>query len=452
MSIITTLSAPPSRSAAPASYVTDMDAWLAALPTMVTEINALSASDWFSVQGSATDTTAGTIALQGNDADYDDLSATSLELAGATPAFLLQKTDEGTDEKYWRFVATGVGLNIDGLNDAKTASSTAIRIGRTALSEVINSVSFFTSNAERTRIISTGDMRHGQTSTSSPGVSNTTAGVCLGVGGATAVSADSKIPLYVNRSTDDGTIISLRQDGTEEGSVTITGTTAALVGAHMSRWSQANGIIRRGTVMTNLDEMCVWRGISYTVPVEVEPAQAYKPAVEAQDAVYDSEGVLVQAAVEGRPETPAKEAVWEDAEHRVEYFGDAPDGAQVDVDHDGTIYAGTVYTEANEQLNKMAVSSVAGDRNVAGVFQGWDQGDTYGDMLCAMTGDFVIRIGAGVAVSKGDLLDSAGDGTARAQPNQDAIGPGTVAKVTSTHVVETYDDGSYLVPCVLMAC
>ena len=28
----------------------------------------------------------------------------------------------------------------------------------------------------------------------------------------------------------------------------------------------------------------------------------------------------------------------------------------------------------------------------------------------------------------------------------------TIAKVTSTHVTCTYDDGSYCVPCVLMAC
>jgi len=30
--------------------------------------------------------------------------------------------------------------------------------------------------------------------------------------------------------------------------------------------------------------------------------------------------------------------------------------------------------------------------------------------------------------------------------------PNTIAKVTSTHVTCTYDDGSYCVPCVLMAC
>jgi len=46
---------------------------------------------------------------------------------------------------------------------------------------------------------------------------------------------------------------------------------------------------------------------------------------------------------------------------------------------------------------------------------------------------------------------SAGDGTAKPQ-DDDIIRSKTVAKVTSTHVSCTYDDGSYCVPCVLMAC
>jgi hypothetical protein len=68
-----------------------------------------------------------------------------------------------------------------------------------------------------------------------------------------------------------------------------------------------------------------------------------------------------------------------------------------------------------------------------------------------MTGDFIIRIGSGVAVERGDLLMSAGDGTAKPQ-DDDIVRSKTVAKVTSTHVTCTYYDGSYCVPCVLMAC
>jgi hypothetical protein len=108
--------------------------------------------------------------------------------------------------------------------------------------------------------------------------------------------------------------------------------------------------------------------------------------------------------------------------------------------------------EDNEQLNCVQVSAVEGDPDVAGVFVAWDStDDDYNDILLAMTGDMVIRIGAGVTVARGDLLMSAGDGTAKPQ-GDDIVRSKTIAKVTSTHVSHTYADGSYAVPCVLMAC
>jgi hypothetical protein len=108
--------------------------------------------------------------------------------------------------------------------------------------------------------------------------------------------------------------------------------------------------------------------------------------------------------------------------------------------------------EANEQLNCVQVSAVEGDANVAGVFVAWDStDDDYNDILLAMTGDMVIRIAGGTTVQRGDLLMSAGDGTAKPQ-GDDIVRSKTIAKVTSTHVSHTYADGSYAVPCVLMAC
>lgn len=81
------LASPPSRSSAPSSYVTNMDSWLGNnLQGLVDDINALEASDWFSVQSSSTDTTAGTIALQGNDADYNLLTADQLKLGSNNSA------------------------------------------------------------------------------------------------------------------------------------------------------------------------------------------------------------------------------------------------------------------------------------------------------------------------------------------------------------------------------
>jgi len=107
----------------------------------------------------------------------------------------------------------------------------------------------------------------------------------------------------------------------------------------------------------------------------------------------------------------------------------------------------------NEQLNKVKVSNVEGDANVAGVFVNWtyDEAHSVDEINMAMTGDMIIRIAQGTTVARGDLLMSAGDGTAKPQ-GDDIVRSKTIAKVTSTHVTCTYDDGSYCVPCVLMAC
>jgi hypothetical protein len=142
--------------------------------------------------------------------------------------------------------------------------------------------------------------------------------------------------------------------------------------------------------------------------------------------------------------------------------------AQTTTAKDDTLVKGTVlsnldemnvYTDAennpveNEQLNKVKVSDVEGDVNVAGVFVNWEHDDAHNvdEINMAMTGDMIIRIAQGTTVQRGDLLMSAGDGTAKPQ-GDDIVRSKTVAKVTSTHVTCTYADGSYCVPCVLMAC
>jgi hypothetical protein len=122
------------------------------------------------------------------------------------------------------------------------------------------------------------------------------------------------------------------------------------------------------------------------------------------------------------------------------------DEMNIYVDKDGN-------TVDNEQLNKVKVSDVEGDVNVAGVFVNWshDEQHNVDEINMAMTGDMIIRIAQDVVVQKGDLLMSAGDGTAKPQ-GDDIVRSKTIAKVTSNHVTCTYADGSYCVPCVLMAC
>ena len=245
-------------------------------------------------------------------------------------------------------------------------------------SNASNDLRFRTNGAnERMRITSDGDLLIGQTSTDTPGFGNTTLGAAFENLGADGVaffaSRSNNICAGFNRA-QDGAIVQFASAGNVEGTISISGSTTSYNGAHLSRWSQLAGgaertEILRGSVLSNLDEMCEWG------------------------------------------------------------------------------------EEDNEQLNRMKVSDVEGDVNVSGVFQAWDDDDdTYtNDFYCAMTGDFVIRIAQGTTVARGDLLMSAGDGTAKPKDG-DIVRSKTIAKVTSTTVSTTYADGSYCVPCVLMAC
>ena len=183
----------------------------------------------------------------------------------------------------------------------------------------------------------------------------------------------------LNRLESDGQLITFSHNGSQEGSISSSGSTISYNGGHLSRWSQLKGLsstdksarptIYQGTVMSNLDELCEWEG------------------------------------------------------------------------------------EENQQLNMTKISDVDGDKDVAGVFWAWDDDDdkVVNDFYIAMTGDMVIRVAASTTVARGDLLISAGDGTAKPQ-DDDIVRSSTIAKIISTTFTATYEDGSKAYPCVLMAC
>lgn len=320
-----------------------------------------------------------TIVLNGttgitNDGGY---TGDGVSFADTTPANTLVTTTGGnvgvgTSSPAQKFEVTG-RVRVTNTASGDFGSDAT---GSFLTSEGSTAMRFFTNSNERMRIDSSGNLLIG--TTSNP---NFMRGAFVSAENglyASTSSAGGFVPLQIVRTASDGDLVSFVQAGTQEGSISVSGTTVSYNGGHLSRWSQLldgskDESILKGTVLSNLDDMCVW----------------------------EKDGVVAE----------------------------------------------------NEQLNKMKVSDVEGDINVAGVFVNWTMDEQYGvdDMNIAMTGDMIIRIAQGVTVQRGDLLMSAGDGTAKPQ-GDDIVRSKTIAKVTSTNITCTYADGSYCVPCVLMAC
>lgn len=195
-----------------------------------------------------------------------------------------------------------------------------------------------------------------------------TAGIELGVSGGANFIRSAAIPIVADRLTDDGTLVSLRQDTNEEGTISVSGTTVsynAFLGSHWSQFEDGSKPdILRGTLMETIDMMCEWPG------------------------------------------------------------------------------------EENEKLPRCKVSDTPASPRIYGVFLAWDNDDRRtNDMYVAAVGSFLVRVNKDVVVMNGDLLESNGDGTARVQADY-IVRASTVAKVIAAVKQDTYDDGSYTVPCV----
>jgi len=243
-----------------------------------------------------------------------------------------------------------------------------------------------------------------------------------------AITAASTTPFQVNRLTNDGQLVALRQDSTEHGSIDVSGSTVAyntFCGTHWSRLADnSKPTILRGTVMESIATMMTWYQVEYT---------------------------------KTNTDENGKETSWVQRESI-----SLPDGKSVGDNHtitvDGVEYTGKIIKEDNEQLPMCKISDTADSKAVYGVFLSWDDADDgldddVNDMRVASLGAFVVRIHKDETVAIGNWLVSKGDGTAKVLAGNTAITADVqssiIGKVTSTEKTHTHADSSYCVPCTL---
>jgi hypothetical protein len=282
----------------------------------------------------------------------------------------------------------------------------------------------------RMRIDSSGNVLVGNTSYNSA-----IKGILLSNDGTLFVTRDASTVCFINRLTNDGTLIAFEQASTLEGNISVSGATVSyngFTGTHWSRFiDESKPDVLRGTVMESLDQMTDW----------------YHAEFETSYTEQDSDGNdVVKTRIEKKPyalkaneqEGDVITYNW-NTEKKDEEGNDIIEQVQA-----------TIVKEVDVKHVMSKISDTVEAKNVYGVFSAWDNDDLINnDFYVASVGSYVVRIKAGQVVSKGDLLQSNGDGTAKVQAD-DMIRASTFAKVLSNTVIETYEDGSFIVPCSLM--
>jgi hypothetical protein len=205
----------------------------------------------------------------------------------------------------------------------------------------------------------------------------------------------------LNRMTGDGAILTFMQDGSEEGSISVSGSTVsynAFAGSHPAQWVGEQETPARGSIISSANVLAEWR----------------------QENLYDAATDKHLKVLDGR--------TTEELGTRVNNPDAVPPTYTL------------VEPYNNIRLPKVKLSDESGDKSVYGVFDRIDQ-ETNNVMVMAL-GSFVSLV-TGTCVS-GDLLESNGDGTAKVQ-SDDIIRSSTLGKVT----VGKDDAAVGLVPCVL---
>jgi hypothetical protein len=250
---------------------------------------------------------------------------------------------------------------------------------------------------------------------------NNVDGVAITDGGLVSCSRNDLHSLAFCRRLSDGAVATIHQGANQEGSISVSGTTVsynAFLGSHWTRLADnSKPEILVGTILETIDKLVEWKCIRF----EVDGEQQIAP-----------------------------------------YYGSADFGETASIEYEGSTYAGIIETEGNGEgsvidINKhvcVKVSDTLKSTAVYGVFVSWDvdpmEGMTgaWNDIICGSVGNYVIRMAPGETPAIGDLFQSGGNGCAIVQ-DDDLIRSSTIGKITSTIPQRTYDDGSFLVACVL---
>jgi hypothetical protein len=140
------------------------------------------------------------------------------------PSTRLDVAESTVNEAIQVRASDGSGAGHIGSNgSAGTSTSLAISASRASGSIVFKSGGF----NERMRIDSSGNVLVGQSSTATPGTGNTTAGVGIRGDGYSSFSRSGNPTVGFNRSTSDGSVVTLRREGSEVGSISVTTTATA---------------------------------------------------------------------------------------------------------------------------------------------------------------------------------------------------------------------------------
>lgn len=238
---------------------------------------------------------------------------------------------------------------------------------------------------------------------------NATPGVFFSPSGICSMVRDSGTPHNVFRRTNDGILINMFRDVSAVGNLTVAAGVVTLTAFSGSHWGQFRNFktpdLKIGTVVSTIDEMMEW--------------------YESKESNHDPEKAGAAMLHPDRFAEIEKPTILGKLKAGLGVLNPFSPKRSVPI---GQLDGYTWKHIVDERLAKIEVSKTVADKRVYGVFVGYDEDhkDTGDAIIHAVGASFIRVVGP---CNGGDLLESAGDGTARVQ-SDDLIRSSTIGKVT----------------------